>query len=151
MSKLVKAVYDVARIRGRYLRVHDAIFHLSARKLVRVLNLGRPKDAHGSGTTELEQLLQRLQIAQTELENLDESDLSVRRGREIQTELADYVSALTESVQILKSISEHLRQRDTKSELYDPERLQGLKVDYDDAMQHHKRLGARLNTLIATL
>ena len=150
MSKLVKAVYDVAGIRGRYLHVHDAIFHLSARKLVRVLSLGRP-DAHGSGTTELGQLLQQLQAAQTELEDLDEADLLVRRGREIQTELTDYVLALTKSVTILRSISDLLQQRDTKNKLFDSARLQGLKVDYDDAMQHHKRLGARLNTLIATL
>lgn len=150
MSKLVKVVYEVAGVRGRYLRVHDKIFQLSARKLVRALNPGRP-DADASGTTELGQLLQQLQAAQTELEDLDESDLLVRRGREIQTELADYVLALTESVRILKSIYELLQQRETTNKLYDSGRLQGLKVDYDDAMQHHKRLGARLNTLIATL
>lgn len=150
MSKLVKVVYDVAGIRGRYARVHGETFHLSARKLVRVLNLGTP-DAHGSGATELGQLLQRLQAAQTELVDLDEGDLSVRRGREIQTELAGYVLALTESVRILRSISELLQQRDTKNKTYDSGRLQSLKVDYDDAMQHHKRLGTRLNTLIATL
>lgn len=150
MSKLVKVVCDVASVRGRYLRVHDEIFHLSARKLVRVFNLARP-DAQGSGTAELELLLQRLRIAQTELEDLDENDLSVRQGKDIKTELADYVIALTESVQILRSISELMRQQAAKNQLYDHGRLQALKVDYDDAMQHHKRLGARLNALIATL
>jgi len=150
MSKLVKVVYEVAGVRGRYLRVHDETFHLSARKLVRVLHLGKPH-TQGKATPELDQLLQRLRTAQTELNDLGESDLSVRRGREIQTELTDYVIALTESVQILRRISELLRQRDAKDEAYDQGHLQSLKVDYDDAMQHHKRLGARLNALIATL
>lgn len=150
MSKLVKVVYDVAGVRGRYLRVHDETFHLSARKLVRILHIGR-RDTHGGGMTELDLLLQRLRNAQSELDNLDESDLSVRRGPEIRSELEGYVTALIESVELLRSISELLRQRETKDRLYDSGRLQHLKVNYDDAMQHHKRLGARLNALIATL
>lgn len=150
MSKLVKIVYDVAQIRGCYLRVHEEIFQLSTRILVRVLNRGKP-DARDREAAAIDQLVQRLENAQSELEDLDESDLSVRRGGEIRTALADYVIALTESVQFLRSISELLQQRDTKDQRYDPDHLQGLKVNYDDALQHHKRLGARLNALIAAL
>jgi len=150
MSKLVKVVCDVAQIRGRHLQVHDEIFHLSAREMMRFLSRGKP-DAESRGAAELDLLLQRLGTAQSELGELDESDLSIRRGGEIQAALADYVTALTESVQLLRSISEHSWRRATKNEHYDPGHLQQLKVNYDDALQHHKRLGVRLNALIAAL
>lgn len=150
MSKLVKIVYDVAGIHGRYRCVHNEIFHLSARKLVRFLNPDL-RDLYTSQASVLDGLLQQLNQTQSELEDLAASDLSIRRGIEIQSELADYVVALVESIKILKSISELMKQRATKEKIYSAESLQSLKVAYDDAMQHHKRLGAHLNALIATL
>ena len=150
MSNLVKVLYDVADIRGRYLCVHDEIFRVSALKLVRVFSRD-PPDPYAAQESELDLLLQRLVTARSELEALDEIDLSVRRGREIRTQLSDYVLALAESVQALRSISELMRRRAAKDRTYDPKGLQDLKVSYDDSVQHHKRLGARLNALVSSL
>jgi hypothetical protein len=146
MSRLIKVVYDVAEIRGRYLRVHDELFHLSARKLVRILNAGR-REPYADQTVELARLLERLHSTQRELDCLIERDLEVRRGREIHSKLTQYVAALSETVTILKSISERMQQRSAR----DREALQSLKISYDDAMQYHNHLGAELNSLISTL
>jgi hypothetical protein len=146
MSRLIKVVYDVAEIRGRYLRVHHELFHLSARKLVRILNAGR-REPYEDQTVELARLLERLHNTQGELECLMESDLEVRRGREIHSKLIQYVAALSETITILKSISERMQRRSAR----DRDALQSLKVSYDDAMQYHNHLGADLNSLISTL
>jgi hypothetical protein len=150
MSKLVKVVYDVAGIRGRYLCVHDEIFRLSARKLVRALNPGRQNQV-ASRIFELDRLSRQILTALAELEGLEENDLSIRRGRDIRNQLADYLAALTESVILLKSICGQLNKRAVKDRTYDQGKLHRLKISYDDAVQHHQRLGAHLNSLISSL
>lgn len=150
MSRLIKVGYDVAGIRRRYLHAHDEIFRLSARRLVRALNPGQ-QNRDANQTSELDRLSQQILTALAELEGLDEDDCSIRRGREIRNQLADYLAALTESVILLKSICAQMKKRAAKDKTYDPKNLRGLKVDYDHAVQHQERLGARLNTLISSL
>lgn len=150
MSNLVKVVCDVAGIRGRYLSVHNEIFRLSARKLVRLISLGK-QEPDASRMSELDRLSQQILSALAELEHLDENDLSIRRGRDIRSQLADYLAALTESVALLKSICGQVKKRAAKDKTYDPLILQNLKVAYDDSVQHHQRLGAHLNALISSL
>ncbi|MEA3275380.1 MAG: hypothetical protein U9Q81_08875 [Pseudomonadota bacterium] len=150
MSKLLKVVYDVAGIRAEYLRVHDEVLGLSARNLIRVFHRS-PADTRADKTRELRQLARRLLASRKDLTELSEDDLSIRRGREICNALDGYVDALAESVDILATISE-LRQRPIATDnTHDFDRLNALKVAYDDAVQYRKRLGTRLNKLISSL
>jgi len=150
MSRLVKVVCDVAGIRRRYLCVHNAIFRLSARKMVRALKPGK-RDAAANHTSELDRLSLEILTALAELESLDENDISIRRGRDIRNQLTDYLAALNQSVALLKSICGQMDNRAAKRQTFDRSSLQSLKVAYDDAVQHQQRLGARLNTLISSL
>lgn len=150
MSKLVKIVYDVAAIRSRYVCVHEEMFQVSARRLVRAFDRDK-QGLYQNRKSDLDRLSELILTSQGELESLDEEDLAIRRGRDIRTQLAHYLEALSESVALLKSICEQMKKRAIKDQMYDPQDLKGLRVSYDDAMQHHKRLGASLNSLISAL
>lgn len=150
MSKLLKVLYDVAEIRCRYHGIHEAVFGFSPRKLLRTLN--RPVEGDQQAEAqELDRLLSRLYSAGTDLESLSEEDLSVRRGHEIRRALLDYVEALTESSNRLKALCELPQRAEDRANAEFGNRQAALKVVYDDAMQYHRRLGARLNQLISTL
>ena len=150
MSDLLKIAYEVAAVRTDYLRIHRRVFHVSAGRLIH--NVTR-RHTRGSLTDqqELEQLSQRLGRAIDGLRKLNEEDLSIRRGREIQNELSEYAQALTESMAALATLLE-VRKRPRNWSHHDPSgALQAMKTAYDDAVQYHKRLGARLNELFTTL
>jgi small-conductance mechanosensitive channel len=150
MSDLIKIVYEVAAVRSDYLRIHRRVFHVSAGRLMH--NLTR-RHTRGSLTDqqELEELSQRLSRAIDGLSNLNKEDLSIRRGREIQNELSAYAQALTESMAALATLLE-VRKRPRNGSHHQPSGAsRATKTTYDDAVQYHKRLGARLNELLTTL
>jgi hypothetical protein len=149
MSKLLKTLYDVADIRCRYHRVHEAMFGFSARRLLRSMH---PSASSGAATLaeELDRLTVRLAIARQELGDLDQADLAIRRGREIQGALISYIDALTESNARLRAICDGRHGVDTASATAENKLRTELKIAYDDAVQYHKRLGAQLNKLIST-
>jgi predicted NBD/HSP70 family sugar kinase len=150
MSDLLKIAYEVAALRSEYLRIHRRVFHVSAGRLIH--NLTR-RHTRGSLTDqqELDELSQRLSRAIDGLSNLNKEDLSIRRGREIQNELSAYAQALTESMAALATLLE-VRKRPRNGSHHAPSGAsQATKTAYDDAVQYHKRLGARLNELLTTL
>ena len=150
MSDLLKIAYEVAAVRSDYLRIHRRVFHVSAGRLIH--NLTR-RHTRGSLTDqqELEELSQRLSRAIDGLSKLNKEDLSIRRGSEIQNELSAYAQALTESMAALATLLE-ARERPRNESHHEPSGAsQAMKTAYDDAVQYHKRLGARLNELLTTL
>ncbi len=150
MSDLLKIVYEVAAVRSDYLRIHRRLFHVSAGRLMR--NLTR-RQTPGCLTNEqeLEELNQRLSRAINGLSELKKEDLSIRRGSEIQNALSEYVQALTESIAALATLLEVRKRSRNASQQQPSEASQATKIAYDDAVQYHKRLGARLNKLLMTL
>ncbi len=150
MSDLLKIVYEVAAVHSDYLRLHRRLFHISAGRLLH--NLTRRHT--GAGLTdqhEIKELSQRLSRAIDGLSQLKKEDLSIRRGSEIQTALSEYAQALTESMTALAALLE-MGKRSRNGSRHQPSgKSQTTKVAYDDAVQYHKRLGARLNELLTTL
>jgi hypothetical protein len=150
MSNLVKILYDVGAIRSRYRGAHEAICGFSARKLLRSLHRRRPEH-QAAELDELHRILSMLRGAMEALEALGEHDLCIRRGREIQVALADYIAALTESTTRLEALCRQLAQEEDADPDNKGDKGHELKIAYDDAVQHHKRCGTRLNDLISAL
>jgi Mg2+ and Co2+ transporter CorA len=148
MSKLFKVLYDIADIRCRYQRIHEEVFGFSARRILKSLQ-GAASGTSSARSVELDRLLSRLDAAQQDLDHLGEEDLSIRRGGEIQSALMAYARALSQSNASLKAFCEF--RQSIKGSEEDHERLNTLKVAYDDAVQYQKRLGRRLNELISSL
>ena len=150
MSDLLKLVYEVAAVRSDYLRLDRRLFHISAGRLLH--NLTRRHTRGGlTDQQEIEELSQRLSRAIDGLSQLKKEDLSIRRGSEIQTALSEYAQALTESMTALAALLE-VGKRPRNGSRHQPSgESQTTKIAYDDAVQYHKRLGARLNELLTTL
>ncbi len=149
MSKLLKTLYDVAEIRCRYNRVHEAMFGFSARRLLQSMHPPTPEGT-AARTEELDQLSSQLAMARKELDQLGQADLAIRRGREIQGALIAYIDALNESNVRLRAFCDRWQGADSANATAEHKLRTELKVAYDDAVQYHKRLGAQLNKLIST-
>lgn len=147
MSRLFTLLYEVAGVRAQYLGVHDELFGVSARKLVRAFRRAGPGDRAAQHQL-LERLLERLDATRKELVTLNNTETAIRRGAEIRDALEAYVAALAETIGIMRKILAAKEQDDGPD---DPNewRLRDLRVAYDDAMQYHKRMGAALNKLIS--
>jgi hypothetical protein len=147
MSRLFTLLYEVAGVRAQYLGVHEELFGVSARKLVRAFRRTGPKDSATQHQL-LERLSERLDATRNELGTLSNTQTAIRRGAEIRDALDAYVSALAETIGIMRQI---LAAKDHGDDPEDPNewRLRDLRVAYDDSMQYHKRLGAALNKLIS--
>jgi hypothetical protein len=111
------------------------------------------RDRHDSSADreQLAALRRRAQQALDTLASTTGEGLEVRWGAEIHSLLREYTEALLRSLAAMDALVE-LR-RSTKHDDPSPEANQGqsIKVAYDDSLQHLNRLGARLNSLIASL
>lgn len=155
MSDLLRIVYDVAAIRGDYLRLHHRLFQMSAGSLFHTLarKVARRGQVVRDSTDqqELDALTHRLSRALEELSQLDQDDLSVRRGNDIRKALREYAEALSESLAALDTFIALRSSARTGDSRLAAGQTQAVKIAYDDAVQFHSRLGARLNALLATL
>ncbi len=144
MSQLIRILYEVSRLRDHYAGVHRNLCGLSPQRLFAVLHKPAQQQAQLENLREIRQQLHR---TQGELGGMSGEEIArVRRGREIYPALADYVSALLESVdrlEILCRLEQSTREGAAPRDQ--------AKIAYDDAVQHHRRLGRRLNQLIRTL
>jgi hypothetical protein len=140
MSELLRIVYEVAAVRRDCQQLHRRLFRINATRLVD--HLAR-RDRHDSSADreQLAALRRRAQQALDTLASTTGEDLEVRWGAEIHSLSLAAMDALVE-----------LR-RSTKHDDPSPEanQAQSIKVAYDDSLQHLNRLGARLNSLIASL
>ena len=151
MSLLVKLVYDTSKVRCRYSRVHDRIFGFPLSRVVHLASLQRTK-TDLQDLEELKELKATLDTIRDQLSDLDETDLTKRRGREIRDALLDYAAALEASVINLQKICQARRQvsADRHQSAYESSAYREDKIAYDDCIQHHKRLGERLTHLLST-
>lgn len=154
MSDLLRIVYDVAAIRGDYLRLHHRLFQMSAGSLFhtlvrKVARRGQVRDS--TDQQELDALAHRLSRALEELSQLEQEDISIRRGNDIRKALREYAEALSESLAALDTFIALRSSARTGDSRLAAGQTQAVKIAYDDAVQFHSRLGARLNALLATL
>jgi hypothetical protein len=150
MSRLVKILYDVGAIHCRYQGVHEAVCGFSPRRLLGSFNRSGKVDqaAHIDG---LRDVVLQLDRAREELAALEGEELDVRRGREIQRALLDYIEALAEASVRLEAICRY-RASVQAGNVHPPgNEASAAKIAYDDAVQNHKRCGSRLNDLVSTL
>jgi hypothetical protein len=151
MSVLLKLVYDTNLLRQRYVEIHENLFRLSLGRLVRRSGASAGPD-YGAQAERLGRLIQDLQSVRDQLGQLDEGKLSHRTGRELRNTLADYTVALEDSIRKLQFICERNLKQQQGVAAFKDYSLGDYRLDriaYDDAIQHHKRLGLRLNQLLS--
>ena len=154
MALLLKLVYDVARVRSAYTRIHEEVCGLPARSLLRRFLLRRGADLQ-QYQADLQSLCAELESVRQTLSGLKSSELGVRRGEDIRKALSDYAEALEESVGRLGGICAERCRGDTVNALpgQDTPRSAKAAADrraYDDSIQHHRHMGARLTDLLST-
>ncbi len=146
MSNLVKLLYDMAALKGDYQQLHDELFGLSPRRLLFLL---RPKARQGvEGRIGL--LIGRLEALGEDMRRLTPEDLAIRRGQELRQALESFAQALGETLRQLEML--HVAEASavtTAGPVLTSGR--GPLAAYDDALQHQRQLGARLNELIVDL
>ena len=151
MSRLLKLVYEASELRRQYAGIHEEMFGMSMRRIVR---LGRKSEHdYRANMRRLGVLSQELGGVQQQLAELQECDLTKRRGHDICAALAEYTEALSASVALLNTICRRLA-REQKGvdgwRNYTATSFRHDRITYDDAIQHHKRLGRRLQELLST-
>ena len=154
MALLLKLVYDVARVRSAYTRIHEEVCGLPARSLMRRFLLRGGADLE-QYQADLQSLCAELESVRQTLAGLKASDLGVRRGEDIRKALSDYAEALEESVGRLGGICVEQCRGDTVKPSPGQDTLRSGKTAadrraYDDAIQHHRHMGARLTDLLST-
>jgi len=144
MSNLIKLLHDMASLRAQYQRLHQDLLGLSVRRLLIQV---RP-NAHQEIKARFQHLFQRLGELQEEMDLLTPDDLTIRRGEDLYQALSSFHQALDETLKRLELIHEA---RSSQAKGGAGKISQGLLVAYDDALQHQRRLGARINDLLADL
>lgn len=144
MTDIFKYTCDVRDVNHRYQMIHNEIFSLSLRKLVTAI-VSDQSVSLKNHADELYLLHGKLMDIQTDLDVLPQSELKIPRGNEILSTLSDYITALTKSIDYLQKICiEKSRSPVSDSSLTE------YRTVYDDAIQHHKTLGVRLNGLLSS-
>ena len=151
MSRLLKLVYEASELRRQYAGIHEEMFGFSVRRIMR---LGQQS---GNECRAKMQRLDDLSLALAEmrkqLAELQECDLTKRRGHEICTALEEYTQALNASVGLLNTICRRLAREQERADgwrNYTATSFRQDRISYDDAIQHHKRAGRRLQELLST-
>ena len=148
MSQIIKLTYDAADARARYARIHEAVFKLSLRGMVAALKQRKWID-YEARQAELSKISRTLEEIEKALSRIDDAEMSrVRGGGLIRLALLEYVQALGCSVRMLRGICRS--EMDRLKGQGDQRALVEAKAAYDDAVQYHRRLGDRLNQLLAS-
>lgn len=151
MSHLLKLVYDASELRRQYAGMHEEMFGFSMRRIMRLGQRSEPECR--ARIRRLDELSQALAGMQQQLGELQECDLTKRRGHDICTALGEYTQALSASVALLNTICQRVarEQKDVDGwRNYTATDFRQDRITYDDAIQHHKRLGKRLQELLST-
>jgi hypothetical protein len=151
MSHLLKLVYEASELRRRYTGIHEEMFGFSVRRIIR---FGQQSERECQAKMQrLDDLSEALAGMRKQIADLQECDLTKRRGHDICTALGDYTQALSDSVALLHTICQRLA-REQKGvdgwRNYTATELRQDRITYDDAIQHHKRMGRRLQELLST-
>ena len=151
MARMFQLASETSQIFEQYVAIHDQAFGFSIRGL-----LGSPSRngsmAHAERARRLEELATSIQEMRREIAALQDAELTKRSKNEVRSTLLDYTGALAESITRLRAICENLHREAEGIDGYtgySEERLRLDKIGYDDSIQLHKRLGARLTDLFA--
>ena len=150
MTHIIALAHQVAEIHSRYIVIHDGVFSFSIR---RILPLSHTTDvdycAYEKVLDNLQVELKDIQVAVTHLKS---ADLVKTSAVEFRTVLEDYIIALSDTMDKLHLICARLCQDGRQGiSSYSTTRLNLDKMAYDELIQRYKRLGRRLNRLLATL
>jgi hypothetical protein len=151
MSHVVKLAQEISKVLTRYKKVHDQIFSL--RKAVFMPNVYRGVDylAHEQELRTLRNEIGKIQFAIAQLRS---TDLTRRSGEEVRGALLRYTEALWDAVNKLQVICRNLRLEDEGVQEftgYSTSYFRHDRVNYDDAVQHYRRWGVRLNGMFSNL
>lgn len=152
MSYVVKLAQDISKVLVRYKKVHDQVFSL--RKAVLIHNLYKKEVDYLAHEQELRILRNEIGKIQAAIVQLNAADLTKRSGEEVRSALLRYTEALWEAVNKLLVICRNLRlEGEGVQEFtgYSASYLRQDRVTYDDAVQHYKRWGVRLNGMFSNL
>ncbi len=151
MARMFELATETSRIFEQYEAIHNQAFGFSIRGLLG--NSSRNGSiTHAERAQRLEELAAHIQEMRREVAELKDAELTRRSKNEVRSTLLDYAVALEESITRLRTICENLHREAEGVDGYAGYREQGLRLDkigYDDSIQLHKRLGARLTNLFA--
>ena len=150
MSELLRIVYEVAAVRRDCQQLHKRLFRINATRLVDHLARRDRRDSPAD-REQLAALRLRAQQALDALTSITNEDLEIRWGVEIHSLLREYSEALLRSLAAMDALVEFRRSANLEDPSPAANQAQSIKVAYDDSLQHLNRLGARLNSLIASL
>lgn len=148
MARILELPHETAAVRGRYLETHRRIFGFS---LPRVLAGLAPRPDYAACGAELGALVEHLARIRTQDMALPEAELTPRGREPVRTALLEYLAALSDTIAKLQLLCTHLclgpggaaRPAGTST-------LRRDRIAYDDSIQAHKRLGARLSQVFST-
>ena len=144
MSNLIKLLHDTAALRAEYQRLHQDLLGLSMRRLLFLVRPGARQQVEAR----FQYLFQRLGELREEMGRLTPDDLAIRRGEELHQALLDFHQAFGETLGQLEMLRQAQAGQATSTTGKD---RQSLLAPYDDALQHQRRMGARINDLLADL
>ena len=150
MSELLRIVYEVAAVRRDCQQLHKRLFRINATRLVDHLARRDRRDSPAD-REQLAALRLRAQQSLDALTSITNEDLEIRWGTEIHSLLREYSEALLRSLAAMDALVEFRRSANLEDPSPAANQAQSIKVAYDDSLQHLNRLGARLNSLIASL
>ena len=128
------------------------MFGFSVSRVAHIANL-HTAASYRQDLAELDDLTAALDGIRSQLADLQDDQLTKRTGWEIRDALLDYTNALHQSLHQLRKICQSRQQekeKDGKQGRYSIKGYREERIAYDDAIQHHKRLGERLTNLLST-
>lgn len=148
MSSLQSLAHQVNGVLGDYVKVHDAIFTFSIRKLLPIPGLFEGIDYCGHEVT-LRELSQRLQV--TISQDLSRTTPRSAAERAFVNGLTEYATALLDTIERLQHISEPLCRKSHGDSGYSYNTYDADVKAYDASVQRYVALGQRLNALYSAL
>ncbi len=151
MAHLITLAHQAAEIHGRYMEIHNAVFGFSIRQIFSLRQATGDVDYCAHEET-LDGLRAQLKGVQTVVVSLKNTDLVKTSVMEFRVVLKDYIVALLDTIDRLRFICARLCQEESEEAAhYSTPHLNLDKMAYDESIQHYKKLGRRLNRLLAAL
>ncbi len=151
MAHIIALAHQVAEIHGRYIEIHNTVFGFSIRQILSLTQTSDDIDYCAHEET-LGDLRTQLKSIQTAVVGLNKTDLVKTSGMKFRIVLKDYIVAFLDTIDRLQFICARLCQEDSNERTqYSTTRLNLDKMAYDESIQRYKKLGRRLNRLLAAL
>lgn len=150
MTEILDLVFSANRLRVRYLRTHHQVFGLSWSRVADLLRRGsgeiwEKREKHlDDQLDELDQILARVR-------QIPDSKIHKHSGILLRPKLIDYLEALRQSMQTLRSICAKLRLEREGNPEYAHYGGDGFRVDrvaYDEALSRERRCGSVLTQML---